>query len=477
MKSKLKFIIIGAVVIILLAAVVIFLNVTEVEEEPVEETAAVEEESRLLYDKDPQSISLIHVENETGSYDIERSSDGESWGISEFEGHRLYSSGITGALSAAATLTAQQIVKENCDDLSIYGLDNPRLKITVEFDTDTKSILVGNEVPTGSNSYFCFDGENTVYTVKTSSLSCFEQDKYYYVLKTVYTAKTPEDENDTTDYTKINSITISRKDIDYDIVLEYDVRQDDTDSVTGNSSSHIMTYPVELDLNPDTANDTLTGVFGLEANSIAVLSPTEEDLEEYGLADPFAEVDFDIVGGDFTLTIGNKTEDGSGYYAMAEDFDIIFVFESSSLPWATVMPLDITMTLITSTYIYNVESINISTPEDSYRFTLNGDPDNFAVKCSSSPVSADLFKSYYQFLLRAPAEELYLAENTDEAAITVTIVSTDGTDTLEFIPVEGRMTVIRLNGRTSFKCRTAYTERLIENLGHLMNGEDIITVW
>ena len=479
MKRKLLFIIVGAVVLLLLAGGIVALTLlnnaddeTEAEETTVSEE---EEESRLLYDKDPDSIVKIHVENSTGEYDIERYPDGESWGIMEFDGHQLYDSGITGALNVVSSLTAQRVVTEDCDDLSIYGLDEPSLKFTVEFDSGEYTVLIGNEVPTESNSYMRFEGENTVYTVKTSTFSTLQQSKYYFVEKTVYTAKEAESEDDDTDYTRVDKISISRQDIDYDIVIEYDIRQDDEDAVTGNSSSHVLTEPVELDLNPDTSDAVVNGVFGLTASGIAAMSPTDAELEAYGLADPFAVVDFDIVGGDFSLTIGSETN--GYYYAMAEGFDIVFIFAADDLPWATVMPMDITMTLITSTYIYNVEELTIATADSENVFKLSGGADDFAVKCNGETISAELFKSFYQFLLRAPAEEIYLTDTDEEVTLTVTIDSTDGTDVLEFIPSSDRMTIIKLNGRTSFKCRTAYVDRLAENLEHLLAGEDMVTVW
>ncbi len=480
MKKQKKLIILGLVVMLLLGGVIAALALIGQEEEVVEEEIVTEEEetTRLLYEKAEEAIVSVTVENSNGTYYIERCDDGESWTVPEFEGHELYTSGITGVISVACELTAQQVVKEDCEDISIYGLDDPTYRVTIVFDgDDTKTILVGDEVPTGTYSYMCFEGETTVYTVKTSSLSVYAQSKYYFVQKTVYTAYESSDEDDETDYTKVNKITIQRKDIDYDIVLEYDTRQDDEDAITGNSSTHVMTEPVSLDLNPDTADDCLTGMFGLAASGVAVMSPTEEDLEAYGIADPYAVIDFNIVGGSFQLVVGNELEVGGYYYAMAEDFDIIFIFDADDLPWVTIMPMDITMTLITSNYIYNVTKLTVETAGETYTFRLSGDSDDFYVKYSGELIDADSFKTFYQYILKAPAEELYLEDTDAEPSVTVTIKTASGEDVIEFIPDEDRMTIIRLNGRVSFRCRTAYADRLAENLTNLLNGDDIISVW
>ncbi|MGN0642087.1 MAG: DUF4340 domain-containing protein [Huintestinicola sp.] len=489
MRSKFKFLIAGAVVLLLLVGAVLALVLTDSSDDTPDEeitTTAAETQSRLLYEKDPSTILDINVTNSSGEYDIIKYTE-DSWVILEFYGQPLNVSNLNTALDSATTVTAQQIVAENVSDLSIYGLTDPRAKVTVSFGNDDgtniteKKLVIGDDTPVSGTTYMCFDGENTVYTVNTSDIKCFLEDKYYYVSKTVYIAKTAADEEDTTDYTKINSITISRKDIDYDIVVEYDERQDSDEIVTGNSSTHVLSSPVKLDLNPDLCDSVLNNVFGLTADHIEKMSPTEADLAEYGLDDPFGTVDFDIVGGPLKLYIGDpyKDDDGkqAGYYCMAEGIDIVYAFTNDSIPWATVMPLDITMTMITSTYIYSIDSIDVSCGGENTHFELNKDSDNFAVTCDDPDVTADNFKSFYQFILRAPAEELYLDECTEPANITLTIKNDYGTDVIEFIESTDRMSVIRLNGVTSFRCRTAYTARLIENLEHLLNNEEIIDTW
>lgn len=486
MKSNVKLLIAAAITLaVLVGAAAALTLLGRVDEEPeTEETAAAEEvSSRLLYEKDSNLISDIHVKNSSDEYDIVKYSD-DKWFVSDFIGVPHSSAAISDILESAASLTSQQIASENAEDLSVYGLAEPRAEVTVTFEDSAetvKEILVGADSPSAGLTYLCFKGESKVYAVNTSDIRSYLDDRFSFLAKTVYTAKQAEDENDTTDYSRVNSITISRKDIDYDIVLEYDARQDDEDFISGNSSTHIMTNPVRLDLNPDTSYDVLNDVFNLTATDIAVVAPTDEIMAQFGLDDPFGEVSFDIVGGDFRLLIGNEYVDDSGKvlgrYCYADGIDIIYMFNTDSIPWATVMPLDITMTMITSTYIYNISSIDVETADSKNHFALSGGSDNFTVTCNDSDVTADNFKSFYQFILRAPAEELYLEETDAPADISIKIAYTGGTDVIEFIKSEDRKTIVRLNGKTSFKLRTAYTSRLMENLEHLLNGEEMVETW
>ena len=239
MKTKIRFIIIAGVVLLLLIGGVVALKLTAPAEEETEDTTEVVETS-LLYDKNPDDITSVTIKNAVSEYKVERvGKDGVYvWTVFEYSDAPSNTSFINTIVTNAATMTAQKTVAENAEDLSIYGLSEPQAEYRVEFDDSDKTvkeICIGASVPgTSSTVYACFKGENTVYTVKASDINCFLQDKTNCVNKTVYTAYVSADEEDTTDYTHISKITISRKDIDYDIVLEYDTRLDDEDAIVSN---------------------------------------------------------------------------------------------------------------------------------------------------------------------------------------------------------------------------------------------------
>lgn len=487
MKSNIKLLIVFGIVVVVLAAAVVFLNVFDKESDSNDSdtnSAAEELTSTLLYDKNPQDINTVTITNDKSSYKVERIGEGESsvWTVMEFFNLPVNAVTLDTIINASATMTAQMVVTEDAEDLSIYGLDKPRAVVKTEF-TDSsgtvKEIYIGNETPTVGKTYFCFAGEKKVYTVNTSEIKCFLDDKYSCINRTVYTAFTPSDANDTTDYTRINKMVISRQDIDYDIVIEYDKRLDDPNAMTGNSSTHVMTSPVKLDLSPEKSSDVTSLVFGLAAAAIEAINPTAEQLAEYGLGDePFADVFMDISGGDFHLVLGNQIPDKTGRYGYAQDIDIIYVFNNESIPWATVMPLDITTLIITSNYIYGINTIDIVGSGTDAHFTMTGSEDaDFAVKLNGNDVDKAAFKDFYQFILRAPAEQLYSGDVPAEPDLSITIKSATNTDILEFYNLENRRTAISLNGNVSFTCKTAYLERLIENYHLFEKGESLINTW
>lgn len=488
MKKNIKLIIVCCIAVAILAGLLIILLVTapEQEEETVEEEVTT---TKLLFDKSPLDIEQLTVENEHGSYDIYRFGEGDEaiWGIVELANLPMDGTVMTKLVENAATATAQKTVVEDPEDISIYGLDAPTARVTAKYSDNAKTemtFLVGNGTPTGNMHYYMIEGENTVYAVLNSTVTCYFENKYSTIARSVYHAKTASDENDTTDYTRVNKITIKRPDMDYDFVIEYDTRLDDEDSMVANSSNHVITSPVFRELNPEKSTDITDGIFSIRASDLAVVNPNDEDYETCGITEPSAEVKFEINGGDeVTLKIGKEyiNDEGSkaGRFAAVDGYDIIYIFDSSSLPWLDVMPLDIVTTMFTSSYVYDLESVDITGDNADMHFTVTGsDADSFAVKRDGTDTDGNAFKTLYQFILRAPSDELYFEETDAEPILSIDIKTRNGGgDLIEFIPSDSRKAIIKLNGKPTYKCASAYVDRLVKNLELYENGEDIVSNW
>lgn len=487
MKKNIRLIIIICIAAVLLAGAVVALALTA----PEEEEPAKEEEVKtsLLYDKAPADLAKITIENAEDKYEVVRVGEGDDakWTVMEIINLPLSGSVMTKIVENSASVTAQQTVTEAPEDISIYGLDAPSATVTAEF-TDSgntvKKLIIGNLTPEETKRYIMIDGDPKVYTVYNTAVSCFLEDKYALVNKTVYTAKTASDENDTTDYTKVHKLSISRADLDYDVVIEYDVRLDDEDAMVANSSNYVMSEPVFRDLNPEKSTEITGGIFGLTASDIAVVNPNEEDMKASGITEPAAEVTAEIGGGDkLSFKIGNEfiNEEGkkAGRYVYVDGISIIYIFDESSLPWLTFSPLEIVTTMYTSNYVYDLDALNITFGDKSMNFEISGaGSDDFAVKLNGADTDSDRFKTLYQFILRAPSSELYFEETSETPSVTVDIIAKDGNnDLIEFIPAGNRQAIVRLNGEPTYKCAQAYVDRLIANLELYENGEKIVDNW
>jgi hypothetical protein len=466
-------------------AVAVLLLTNPDDEAVTPETQETEIASRLIYDLDPKKILAIIVTNEHGSYEVGRFDvDGTAyWSIEELSAVPLDSNFILSTLNNAASFTAARIITETPADLSVYGLDKPRADIVTAFDDGTvKNLLVGNESPTTGESYAMIYGSDTVYTVKDTAITSFLQDKYTAVNHVVYNALGGETQEQQLASTAINKMTIERKDLPYEIIIEFEPVDVTSKKVTSNSSSYRMVSPVGLNLNPDKSETLMTKVFGLTADSVIAVQPDEAMLAEYGLDDPYGVVIMDNVSGPFSMTFGNEVFDDegnvTGRYCTVEGIDALFTFTTDSLPWSTVMPIDITAAIVTRNYIFDIDGLDFSGSGFDEKFTITGSSDDdFAVSQNGTPVDTEQFKLLYQFLLKTAAEELYIEDTTEEPVMTVRIYGEGIEDIIEFIPTADRRSIIRLNGQNCYKCKTSYVNRLIDNLGYFKTGEPLIMTW
>lgn len=487
MKKNIRLIIICGVIVAVLAGLLVFLFATKPAEEEKKDTEK-EITSELMYEKDPADLKTLTIENAEDTFAVERVDveNNSVWTIKEIYNLPLSSSKITTLLENASSVTIQDTVVENPEDISIYGLDNPSATVTAQFsdaDSTVKKFYIGNETPKGTTRYFMIDGDPAVYTVYSTAYSVYLEDKWDTVNKTVFSTAVPTGEEDTTDYTRINKLTVSRPDLEYDIVIEYDVRLDDEDNMVANSSRYVTTSPVFRELNPETSSAITEGVFGLTAVDLAIANPDEADLEACGITNPAAVLTVNAAGdNNMTLKIGSRfvdeEKDMTCRFVYVEGISIIYIFDENSLPWIDIMPLEITTTMFTSNYIYTVKSVDITAGSEKLSFTATGSSnDDFAVKLDGKDDDADKFKDLYQFILRAPSSEIYLEENNEPAVLTIDIKTADGGDLIEFVPSDNRQAIIRLNGKSTYKCAYAYVERFISNIELYKNGEPIITNW
>lgn len=489
MKKNIKIIIICLIAVLVLGGAAAALLLTAPEKEEEDTSSEAEETSQLMYDKDPKDISEINITNEHGTYTIARvgSGDDAKWAVEGISGVPLSSDSLGNVIENAAALTAQQLVTDAPEDISIYGLDKPSAKVNTVFSDSSntvKTLLLGNEVPDGMNRYFMLEGDPAVYTVSKTDVQYFFNDKYDLINKVIYTSKTASDENDTTDYTRINKMTITRKDLDYAVVIEYDTRIDDDGIITGNSSSYVMTSPAFRDLNPEASSEVMSGIFGLTAGSVEFIDPSEDDIAACGLSEPEAIVKMEINGGDtVSLYIGGVCYDDEGKkigrYVVADGINIIYSIDESRLPWLTFEPIRIVTSTYTSNYVFNVESMDITGKGLDMHFTMTGSSDDdFAVKLNGEDVDKDKFKTFYQFILRAPSNDFVSEETDEEPVLSINIKNHDGTgDLIEFMPEQNRKCLVKLNGKVTYSCASAYIDRLLKNVELYLNGEDIVNNW
>lgn len=493
MNSKLKGLIVCGVFVVCLGIVALVLlaggdkNKENTDKDKDNSTSQSNEvlnkEETPIVDYDKTQVKKIVVENEFGTLNfIQNKTGGDTWTIEEIKDIEQNTTLTTAAANIAASLSYLDKVEDNATDLSKYGLTQPKSTFTVSYadsNQTEKTFLIGNETPKSGYYYLCEEGQTAVYTVKETGLKYFMSKPEFFVDLTLL--DTPEDQNN---WPEIVDLAVKRSEWDYEVKFK---TVDETQSVV---STQIMYEPIVMSLNITTSMDITHGLWGLSGEEAIVANPDEEDFKEYGLDNPHAVVILEIETGDiYTLTIGkpiyyldesgNETLNVAGHYAYIEGVEgknVVYSVPVTKLPWATFKPEDAITTLMTSNYIYDVDTIVVEEASQTIEFDLIGDGEDAPseVTMNGEKISVDLFRDLYQYIITCPTNEIYWQDTENSPYLSISLNLKDGgKDLLEFVKDTERRTVVFLNGRPQFLIASTWTELFMENLERIKNGEPI----
>ncbi len=499
MNGKLQGIIVCTVIAASLAGVMVFLTKTgDTDKKGKDDSSSKasaagtveEDESVIILEKDSSEINSIHVSNEHGEFTVSKPTSGKaSWTVEELGGINQNTTRKESMVTISGLMEAKKLVEENAGDLSKYGLDEPLSTFTVTYRDHTEAVVyIGDEAPESRYNYVRVEGSNNVYMVLGTKLTYFTDPVTAYAELALIA--TPSNES----WPDYGVETVTRSDWDYEVTFE-----NDPNDIEGMLSSQVISSPIFAYLNITGSSNVTHGMWGLTAADCVVVKPTEEQLSEYGLDDPFCTVSLKGDEYDYYLRIGNEAFDPDipedetpvklGYYCYLEGVsgaDCIYLISESSLPWTTFKIENVITSIMTANYLVDLSQITIEVGGEKtvYDITSNGSSkdtnedgsvaDVTSVKCGGEELDVENFKSLYQYIMTCPTDEICFTDPEGDSELTITETRTDGGgDTIELFKDTSRRYIVKLNGRTSFRIQSTWVDTLLKNMDNVKNGVKI----
>ena len=486
MNKTLKGIIGGGVLLAALGGVLVVLKLTE--KKPEQDSSSSEPEAVMLWHAHSDDISSITVEpaegkkfvakrriDKTETTDLNGSKvveDIANYYLTDYEDLPMDTTGIRLLATRAPELAAVEVILENAEesDYARFGLDHPT-RVTYEVDGADGPIvfLIGSKTQVDSNYYLRMDGKNTVYTVESAAMEPFlKPEESYLGLKV--TEEQAED-----DTTQVESVRIARKDLDYDIYLEYDPFYEEFDR-SGGMAKHAMVEPIPCMLSPDKSADATHGLYGLTATEIVTPHPTEAQLASCGLDDPFATVTMKTDDGKTTVFKLGKTyekEDGTKlYYGYLDTVKCIYGFSADATIYDNVVAEDITSKNIIAYYVWDVGHLVCEGGGKKLDFEgMGSSAEDYVLKLNGkSYENLERYRQFYSFLLQTKAEDLVIEkvalpdESKKRASISVKFQKIDRGTKVDFYESDGLKVLIAIDGEVRFRCRKSYVDVLLRNI-------------
>ncbi len=236
---------------------------------------------------------------------------------------------VEATVSGLGNLRVLRFEGEISGDLSPYGLDNPSMRITIDGNMRSQSLLVGNEVPesSGAREYYAKMPRRskaipTVFTVDADRIDVLKR------------AKNTLRDRDflRLDTESLSSISVAGPDREPVSLQRLETGQ--WQLVTRQPDQSLRLLPADSSI----VERMIQRLADVRARSFEHNSPTEADKEDFGLIEPQRTV---TLSGeeDVTLRLGyfSKTR-ANELYAKTEDAEFVYTVDSSILDALPLLP-------------------------------------------------------------------------------------------------------------------------------------------
>lgn len=451
------------------------------------------------------SIQSIEVDNEYGGYKVYRDA-ADTFQLEGFYGLQFDAEIFSSLVVTTGTPTVMMRVGENLSDekLAEYGLDKPQASWTITSTTGEKhKVFVGDNLITEGGYYLMLEGRNAVYIAGTTLADTILKPAYS-LLSPLLTAGLS-----TNTYFFVDRFTVFKGD---DLFVHVERVPEDQMQNPDSIVEVKLVYPVPSEGDePYTINDSLYyeilyNFMTLKGDEVVAFMPTDEELEEFGLADPPYSISysFDSEGQtvEFYLFVSAQQPDGS-YYAISNLYgystvvrvskDVMGWLERDKFAWIFPTPFFVNITKV-SRITLKGEGIDVD-----YRLTHGTDEnenpllDVIEVNSGTSIPNAEVnnFRQYYKTMLNITDQDYVtlssddlqkLIEDESQCFLTMTYEDTEGRENVyQFYHyyeastghISGGKVFVMVNGVGEFYTTNDLVEKVVNDTSRVLNGLDI----
>lgn len=412
-KAK-KNLLITLLVLVVMGASVLILTLIPTAEQAEEQESGIsssesseEEETISLLNKQASDVDHIDVVNQSDSFTIrymeQDASEEEDEENSSFEIEGLdpnvypvLATAVNSAAKYGYTVTAQKLIGDAADyNLDEFGLEDPVVQMTTTFSDGTApfSYAIGDSSATGSGYYLLVDGK--IYVGDSSEY--LKKRRMDFCTTKIVSIDTSED--DTVVFSNIQIVNENGE-----MIIVPQERK-------GYISTFSMRKPFTCSANDDTVTALQEDLVSVTARSVVGLSPTDEDLEKYGLLDPVASVIYTYKDSTYKLLAGGKNEDGNRYVMLDGGNVVYAVSDNGVSKWVEATPISLREKFVMLITINDVQQLTFDVGSQKYAFTLsrtvneessteNSTVYDYAVKgTNGQELTYKTFQKFYQLLI------------------------------------------------------------------------------
>ena len=400
------------------------------------------EETIPLNDGEVMAVTVV---NEYGT--IELTKKDEKWTIKGLEKFSLSENAFTLAEQAASLEAVREISPS--EDLKQYGLTEPEADVKIETSQGSRHLEIGGQSPAAGQRYIQLDDH--IYLVDSAKVTSFLYDLNHFVSTLVSEPLGSEDNVEWIELKRDNET------IQFRFVPEAFQGSGENEEVI--PAHYRLTSPIEADIGQYEVSIWANGAFGLSAQAVEEIDPSEEILEKYGLAQPETSVTLTSSSGETIQLFASAPRDGK-CYLMRAGIPLVYRVSQADAGWRTATIETVTGSVFLPGKKENIVSLAVEGQGKSYSFLRDGDQ----ITCNGKPVPTEAFEKVLESATEIPPEFLgETAQPALEPALTIEAGYRENEkDILRLIPTGTGSLYLEFNGTARFTARESYLEALLE---------------
>jgi len=420
-------------------------------------------------------ISRVTINNQSDSYIVER--EGEGFYIADLPMDLVNPDYLLMLLQESSKLDYIEVVEENPNDLSIYGLDTPEAIVVIEYlNGETIKLLIGATEGVSQNRYVMQEGEDEVLLKKNNQTIRFTMPLVNYLSFEIV----PFSQTSSPLYA-VGDISFSGSALVEPIAIEAvtkDNEQTLRDAASFGAATHIIRTPMLHEVDQKEAMEIFSSVVGLLNERVLAYNCTDTELFEYGFDNPYLQIEFD-----FILTKEAMPERiilkvvpyEDGYAVIRDDQRVVHLISDEA--FLKVDYAKLVLRWFFSPLITDIARVEVNIDGADNIFEIAGQTNKeLSVTLNGKALDMQRFREYYTLLISASNDGEGLIDElpNDEQALLVTIKyeykdSQKEPDILRLYDAEGRKLYANVNGVTEFKMQEQYIKDLKAATANLQN--------
>lgn len=343
-------------------------------------------------------------------------------------------------ISAASTITSANTAVMAPEDLSVYGLADPAVRVTyTDIDGGQVVLLVGDKAPVGTNYYGMLEGGDRVYVIGSHSAEYLLRKDMYYRELTLLSYEDPVNE--------IDRVCITHG----EDVLE--VRRQTPEELAERgifATAFQIKQPYDLGVNEVYLEQYVLGYLA-QLDALSVVEDRPADFSAYGLGEDDDTVTVEVDNADGTskrFVLGHVAEDGS-VYVRVSGVTSVYACNPEDFMFINVQYGDLMDFALWTFMINDVESVEMDLAGEHHELKLaNVSDDYLDAWLDGEEITEINARMLYTRILQIYSYDV-LPDETPRGSIDYTfrINFLDGTNaTLEFARVADRSFAVIRNG-------------------------------